>query len=78
MLTTIYIPSMLIKISPFIIFISSMIFMIKIRNNKDLLILKVFGFSNLKIFYSRIYIFFHWLASFDCFKSSFIFHGKAL
>ena len=51
MLTTIYIPSMLIKISPFIIFVSSMIFMIKIRNNKDLLILKVYGFSNLKIFF---------------------------
>ena len=35
---------MLIKILPFIIFISSMCHM-KIRNNKDLLILKVFGYS---------------------------------
>ena len=26
-------------------------FMIKIRNNKDLLTLKVFGYSNLKIFF---------------------------
>ena len=49
-LTSIYIPSLMIKILPFIIFISSMWFMIKIRNNKDLLTLKVFGFSNLKIF----------------------------
>ena len=49
-LTGIYIPSMMIKILPFIIFISSMWFMLKIRNNKDLLTLKVFGFSNLKIF----------------------------
>ena len=50
MLTLIYIPSMIIKILPFIIFISSMWFMIKIRNNKDLLTLKIFGYSNLKIF----------------------------
>ena len=36
MLTVLYIPSLIIKILPFIIFISSMWFMIKIRNNKDL------------------------------------------
>ena len=50
MLTSIFIPSMIIKILPFIIFLSSMWFMIRIRNNRDLLTLKVFGFSNLKIF----------------------------
>jgi lipopolysaccharide export system permease protein len=50
-LTSIYIPSMIIKILPFIIFISSMWFMINIRNNKDLLTLKIFGFSNFKIFF---------------------------
>ena len=33
MLTSIFIPSMIIKLLPFIIFISSMWFMIKIRNN---------------------------------------------
>ncbi len=49
-LTAIYIPSMIISIMPFIVFISSMWFMMKIRNNKDLLTLKVFGFSNVKIF----------------------------
>ncbi len=49
-LTSIYIPSMLIKLSPFIIFVSSMIFLSKIRNNKDLLVLKIFGYSNFKIF----------------------------
>ena len=43
MLTCIYIPSMIIKILPFIIFLSSMWFMLNIRNNKDLLSLKVFG-----------------------------------
>ena len=49
-LTSIYIPSMVIKLLPFIIFISSMWFIIKIRNNKDLLTMKVFGYSNLRIF----------------------------
>ena len=52
-LTSIYIPSMLIKILPFIVFISSMWFMLKIRNNKDLLTLKVFGYSNIKIFFNH-------------------------
>ncbi len=48
-LTSIIIPSILLKLLPFIIFISSMWFMLKIRNNKDLLTLKIFGFSNFKI-----------------------------
>ena len=51
MLTSIFIPSMIIKLLPFIIFLSSMWFMLKIRNNKDLLTLKVFGYSNFKIFF---------------------------
>ena len=50
-LTSILIPGMLIKILPFIIFISSMWFMLSIRNNKDLLTLKVFGYSNIRIFF---------------------------
>ena len=50
-LTSIFIPSMIIKILPFIIFISSMWFMLSIRNNKDLLTIKVFGYSNIKIFF---------------------------
>ena len=50
MLTSIYIPSLLIKILPFIIFISSLWFMLGIKNNKDLLTFKVFGYSNIKIF----------------------------
>ena len=50
-LTSLFIPSMIIKISPFIIFLSSMWFMLRIRNNRDLLTLKVFGYSNLKIFF---------------------------
>ena len=51
MLTSIFIPSMIIKILPFVIFLSSMWFMMRIRNNRDLLTLKIFGFSNLKIFF---------------------------
>ena len=50
-LTAMIIPSILLKLLPFVIFISSMWFMLKIRNNKDLLTLKVFGCSNLKIFF---------------------------
>ena len=50
-LTSIIIPSMIIKILPFIIFISSMWYMISIRNNKDLLTLKVYGYSNIRIFF---------------------------
>ena len=51
LLTSIFVPSMIIKLLPFIIFISSMIYMIQIRNNRDLLTLKIHGFSNLKIFF---------------------------
>ena len=50
-LTAVYIPSMIIKIFPFIIFFASMWFMVKIRNNKDLLTLKVYSYSNIKIFF---------------------------
>ena len=49
-LTSIYIPSLIIKILPFIVFFASMWFMVRIRNNKNLLTLKIFGFSNFKIF----------------------------
>ena len=50
-LTTLYVPSLVLKLLPFIIFISSMWFMLKIRNNNDLLLLKIYGFSNIKIFF---------------------------
>ena len=50
-LTSIFVPSMIVNLLPFIIFISSMWFMIKLRNNKDLLILKIHGYSNLRIFF---------------------------
>ena len=49
-LTILFVPSLVMKLLPFIIFISSMWFMVKIRNNNDLLTLKVYGYSNVKIF----------------------------
>ena len=49
-LTSLFVPSLILKLLPFIIFLSSMWFIIKIRENNDFLILKVYGFSNLKIF----------------------------
>ena len=50
MLTALFIPNQIIKLFPFIIFISSMWFFLNIKNNKDLLSLKIYGFSNFKIF----------------------------
>ena len=50
-LTSLFIPSIITKLLPFIIFIASMWFMLRIRNNKDLLTLKVYGYSNIKIFF---------------------------
>ena len=50
MLTVLFVPSLILKLLPFIIFFSSMWFIIKIRNNNDLLIMKIYGLSNLKIF----------------------------
>lgn len=51
MLTCIFVPSLVIKLLPFIIFASSTWFMVKIRNNKELLTLKVYGYSNIRIFF---------------------------
>ena len=50
-LTCIFVPSLIIKLLPFIIFISSIWFMVKIRNNRELLTLKVYGYSNIRIFF---------------------------
>ncbi len=50
-LTAVYIPSMIIKLLPFIVFISSMWFLLALRNNKNLLSLKIFGYSNFRIFF---------------------------
>ena len=50
-MTTLYVPNMMIKLLPFIIFVSSMWFLLNLRNSTDLLSLKVFGYSNFKILY---------------------------
>ena len=51
LLTSLFVPSLVIKLLPFIIFVSSLWFMINIRNNKDLLTLKIYGYSNIRIFF---------------------------
>ena len=65
-LTVLHIPSMIIQLLPFIIFITSMKFIIDIKNNKDLLTIKVFGISNLKVFLliSLISFFIGWFSLF--------------
>lgn len=50
MMSSLFVPSLIIKLLPFIIFFSSMWFITKIKNNRNLLILKVHGYSNFKIF----------------------------
>ena len=50
-LTSLHIPGMIIQLLPFIVFVSSMKYIIDIRNNKDLLTMKIFGFSNFRIFF---------------------------
>ncbi len=50
-LTALFIPSLIIKMLPFIIFISSLWFLLNLRDSKDMLNLKVFGYSNFKIFF---------------------------
>ncbi len=42
------IPSMLVSILPFIVFLSSMLVFYKLKNNRDLISIKVLGYSNLK------------------------------
>jgi lipopolysaccharide export system permease protein len=49
-LTAIYVPSIIIDILPFIIFVSSMWFLINMRDKRELLTYKVYGYSNIKIF----------------------------
>ena len=49
-LTAIHVPSIIIEILPFIIFVSSMWFLINMRDKRELLTYKVYGYSNIKIF----------------------------
>ena len=60
-LTLSYIPNLIfINLMPFIIFVSAMWFFISIKNNNELLTLKVFGYSNAKIISLISIISFFW------------------
>ena len=50
-LSLMVIPSMLVALLPFIIFLSSMVVFIKLKNNRDLLSIKILGYSNLKFLF---------------------------
>ena len=43
------VPTLILDLLPFVVFLSAMFYFIHIRSNKDLLSIKVFGYSNLKI-----------------------------
>ena len=44
-----YVPTLILELLPFIIFISSMFYFLHLRSSKDLLSIKIFGYSNLKV-----------------------------
>jgi len=44
-----YVPTLILELLPFIIFLSSMIYFLHLRSSKDLLLIKVFGYANIKI-----------------------------
>tara|TARA_B100000941_G_C28506668_1_gene557816 strand:+ start:2163 stop:3248 length:1086 start_codon:yes stop_codon:yes gene_type:complete len=46
-----FVPNELIKMLPFIIFLATMWYLVNINNNKELISLKIFGFSNSKIIF---------------------------
>ncbi len=44
-----YVPSLIVELLPFIIFLSSVFYFLHLRSSKDLLSLKTFGYSNIRI-----------------------------
>tara|TARA_B110000967_G_C18899823_1_gene573871 strand:+ start:892 stop:1974 length:1083 start_codon:yes stop_codon:yes gene_type:complete len=58
-----FVPTLIIDLMPFIIFLASMFYFLSIKANQDLLSIKIFGYSNLKITF--IIAFFAFL--FGCF-----------
>jgi len=44
-----YVPTLILELLPFIVFLSSMYYFLNLRSSKDLLSVKVFGYSNVKI-----------------------------
>ncbi len=48
-LALLYVPSLILDLLPFIIFLSSVFYFLHLRFSKELVMIKVFGYSNLKI-----------------------------
>jgi len=44
-----FVPTLIVELMPFIIFLASMFYFLHLKSNKDLLSIKVFGYSNFKI-----------------------------
>jgi lipopolysaccharide export system permease protein len=44
-----YVPTLILELFPFIIFLSSMFYFLHLKSSKDLLLIKVSGYSNIKI-----------------------------
>ena len=44
-----FVPTLIIELLPFVVFLSSMFYFLHLKSNKDLLSVKIFGYSNLKI-----------------------------
>jgi lipopolysaccharide export system permease protein len=44
-----FVPNLILELLPFIIFLSSMYYFLQLRSSKDLLSIKVFGYSNIKV-----------------------------
>jgi len=44
-----YVPTLILELLPFIMFLSSMFYFLHLKSNKDLLSIKIFGYSNMKI-----------------------------
>jgi len=44
-----YVPTLILELLPFIVFLSSMFYFLHLRSSRDLLSIKVFGYSNIRI-----------------------------
>jgi|TARA_B110000971_G_C19974982_1_gene484497 lipopolysaccharide export system permease protein len=44
-----FVPTLILELLPFIVFLSSVFYFLRLKSNKDLLSIKIFGYSNLKI-----------------------------
>jgi len=44
-----YVPTLVLELLPFIVFLSSMFYFLHLRSSKDLLSMKIFGYSNVRI-----------------------------